>query len=171
MPLLITSFTALLLAALPFTNTQAGERQSITEIPRVVDGDTLAFGKIRVRLDGIDAPEKSQSCYRQANTADSGWACGQAAGEALANLIANRPVTCPLSKTDRYGRYIARCTVQYQGRVVDLGGAMVWNGWALAYTQYSKAYVEEQAQARAAGRGIWGSRWQSPEDYRRSKRN
>ncbi len=30
--------------------------------PRVVDADTLAFGKERVRIEGIDAPERHQKC-------------------------------------------------------------------------------------------------------------
>lgn len=147
----------------------AGEHQGIGGVPRVLDGDTLAFGKQRVRLDGIDAPESSQSCYRQANDARSAWACGQAATEALRSYINNRAVTCDVLDTDRYGRLIARCSVLHDGQSVDLGGAMVWNGWALAYTQYSRAYVREQRDAEAAGRGIWTSHWQSPAEYRRSK--
>jgi endonuclease YncB( thermonuclease family) len=163
------SMRALLLFALLVPTLATAAETSLSGVVRIVDGDTLAFGQQRVRLDGIDAPEKSQACYRQANQAGSAWACGQAAKEALTQMIGGQPVTCAASKTDRYGRYIAKCTVIYQGRTLDLGGAMVWNGWALAYTQNSKAYVGEQQQAQAAVRGIWGSHWQAPADYRRSQ--
>lgn len=157
----------LVLAGLLYGQAHANEHQGIGGVPRVLDGDTLAFGKQRVRLDGIDAPESSQSCYRERNSAGSAWSCGAAATEALRSYISNRPVSCEVLDTDRYGRLIARCSVLHDGQSVDLGGAMVWNGWALAYTQYSRAYVREQREAEAAGRGIWTSHWQSPDEYRR----
>jgi endonuclease YncB( thermonuclease family) len=34
----------------------------ISGVPRVVDGDTLVVGDIKVRLEGIDAPETDQTC-------------------------------------------------------------------------------------------------------------
>ena len=159
--LLLICGTALPVAA------QERAPKALSGVPRVVDGETLAIGDSRFRVDGIDAPEKAQACYLRANDSTSAWACGQAAGQALTDLIAGQQVTCWSSKTDRYGRFIAKCSVLVENRAVDLGGAMVWNGWALAYTQYSKDYVIEQDMAKAAARGIWGSRWQSPADYRR----
>ena len=44
---------------------------------------------------------------------------------------------------------------------------MVREGWATDYARYSKgAYVAAQAKARAARRGIWSGRFESPEHYR-----
>ena len=34
----------------------------LSGVPRVVDGDTLAIGATRIRLEGIDAPETDQVC-------------------------------------------------------------------------------------------------------------
>src|SRR5262245_58219305 len=45
----------------------------------VIDGDTIAIGDARIRLEGIDAPESGQTCKRKWF---GSWACGAAATEA-----------------------------------------------------------------------------------------
>ena len=58
---------------------------------QVVDGDTVKFGAQFVRLFGIDAPEKWQTC-------DEGqWQPGPLAKAALEKFIGGRPVTCKQS--------------------------------------------------------------------------
>jgi len=47
---------------------------------RVIDGDTIAIGETRIRLEGIDAPETAQRCGRRWLGT---WACGVAARLAL----------------------------------------------------------------------------------------
>ena len=53
---------------------------------RVVDGDTLDVGAVRVRLHGVDAPESRQSCVAGGRR----WACGERATRALAERIGGR---------------------------------------------------------------------------------
>ena len=53
---------------------------------------------------------------------------------------------------------IAKCTVAGE----DMGAWMVSRGWALAYRRYSLDYVDEEAGARAARRGIWASDFVKP---------
>ncbi len=72
-----------------------------------VDGDTLVIGGVRVRLEGIDAPETGQTCGGREL---SGWACGTAALDALARLVAGQHVSCTGSGYDAYGRLLASCT-------------------------------------------------------------
>ena len=43
---------------------------------------------------------------------------------------------------------------------------LVAQGWALAYRQYSQAYVDEEEVARAARRGIWRGNFVAPWDWR-----
>jgi endonuclease YncB( thermonuclease family) len=45
----------------------------ISGVARIVDGDTLAIGETKIRLEGIDAPETDQVCLDQ-NAAT--WNCG-----------------------------------------------------------------------------------------------
>mgnify|MGYP001385053697 CR=1 FL=1 len=55
-------------------------------VTRVSDGDSLRSGKLRIRLFGIDAPEKNQQCT---NADGDKWACGEAAQKMLEALVAN----------------------------------------------------------------------------------
>ncbi|WP_112311348.1 thermonuclease family protein [Pseudogemmobacter bohemicus] len=131
--------------------------------PQVTDGDTLNFGAVSIRLHGIDAPEAGQNCPRPEGAS---WACGTAATEALAALVAGQDIRCEALDRDRFDRVIARC--EAGGR--DLGQALVESGLAWAYTRYSDAYTADEARAKAAGLGIWSAPSQTPAqtawDYR-----
>ena len=72
---------------------------------RVVDGDTLEVAGQKVRLFGVDAPELDQSCERGGRV----WACGQAAREALAEIVGRKRLVCAVQDIDRYGRAVAVC--------------------------------------------------------------
>jgi len=50
---------------------------------------------------------------------------------------------------------------------VDLGAEMASAGLALAYRQYTNDYVDEEAAARAARRGLWSGTFTEPWDWRR----
>lgn len=125
----------------------------------VIDGDTIEVHDQRIRLHGIDAPESVQSCD---DAEGQPYRCGQRAALALDELIADRPVTCEGRDVDRYGRVVAVCSIAG----VDLGEAMVSQGWALAYRRYSTDYEDEEDAARAAGAGIWVGAFVAPWDYR-----
>ncbi len=75
-------------------------------------------------------------------------------------------MTCEDLGRDRYKRIIGRCTVAGE----DIGGWMVATGLALAYRRYSLDYVDEEAGAQAARRGIWASEFVKPWEWRRGKR-
>jgi endonuclease YncB( thermonuclease family) len=133
----------------------------LTGRARAVDGDSLDIAGERVRLMGIDAPELHQTCR---DAADDDYACGRAAAQALAGLIAGRSVTCTPLDHDRYDRDVVRCTVD--GR--DLGEAMVRAGHAVELARFSHgAYTEAQRDARAARRGLWAGRFEEPAEWRR----
>ena len=140
--------------------------------PRVVDGDTLVFsgvpGKsIRVRMEGIDAPETGQSCKRRNGT--SYW-CGRLATAALTMKIGARPVICTgKGGEDRYGRLLLTCHLE-RSHGINLNRWMVKNGWALAYRKYSKRYVRVEEMAQLERRGIWSGGFTAPWDWRREKR-
>jgi endonuclease YncB( thermonuclease family) len=134
----------------------------VSGIPRVLDGDSLEIADVSVRLFGIDAPEGRQTCTR----AGEAWRCGDAAANALRRAIGTQPVVCERRDTDAYGRMVARCTAGG----TDLAAELTLRGYALAYRQFSNDYVDEEAAAQAAGRGIWASEFVAPWDWRRSSR-
>lgn len=128
--------------------------------PSVTDGDTLDFGGSRVRLFGIDAPERSQTCQRVAGP----WECGADATEMLAGLIAGQQVNCEQRDTDRYGRPVAICSAGG----IDLSEAMARAGYAIALEQFGTDYFPAAEQARNARLGIWEGTFQTPAEYRAS---
>ena len=137
-------------------------RSTVSGSARVVDGDTLDVGAVRVRLHGVDAPESRQSCVAGSRR----WACGERATRALAGRIGGRTVACEERDRDRYGRTVAVCRDGGE----DVNAWMVSRGWALAYRRYSRDYVGEEAAARDARRGIWRGDFVPPWDWRRGER-
>ena len=105
----------------------------------------------RIRFSGIDAPESRQSCRDRIG---SQYACGRRAAFALSDKIGSQNISCEVLDHDRYGRLVATCSLGS----LDLNGWMVSSGWALAYRQYSTAYVGAEEQAEAAKAGIWAGR-------------
>lgn len=128
----------------------------------VVDGDTIEVHGVRIRLHGIDAPESGQVCFADGVQ----WRCGQQAALALDARIAGRTVSCSERDVDRYGRVVAVCSAGGE----DLNAWLVAEGWALAYRRYSLDYVDEEAAAAAARRGIWRGEFVAPWDWRQGAR-
>ena len=151
---------------------QSGKVEIVVEgRARVVDGDTLVLEegdgeKERIRILGIDAPETKQSCQ---GPDGQGYACGVESGAYLRQLIQDDPVQCLAAKRDMYSRILGVCFDERTG--TELGEEMVRAGEAVAYTQYSKAYVPVEAQARESKRGLWGGEFENPWDYRKAKRS
>ena len=129
---------------------------------RVLDGDTIDVAGERVRLHGIDAPEKRQIC----TVAGVDYDCGKNATRMLTGVINGRQVTCKGNKRDRYGRLVAVCYVGNE----DVNAEMVREGWALAYRKYAKDYVGEESEARAAGTGLWRGQFVEPWEWRKEER-
>lgn len=146
--------------AIPAPDTAARAR---TEGPaRVIDGDTLDVGGERVRLEGIDAPELTQTCPRRLIGT---WACGKAAARELRRKVEGREVSCQARGTDKYGRTLGVCFVAGN----DVNAEMVRLGFAWAFRKYSSSYVREEAQARAQHAGIWQADAQPAWEYRRQR--
>ena len=129
----------------------------------VIDGDTLSFADGKVRLAGMDAPERKQTCRRYG----AAYACGDEAIRALRRLIGPYRVRCNATKRDRYGRLVATCSA---GVIADLGARMVSDGWAVNAARYAPDYGAEEAAARAARRGLHAGTFVDPAAWRRGKR-
>jgi endonuclease YncB( thermonuclease family) len=135
-------------------------------VARVVDGDTISVirGKepVKVRLEGIDAPETGQPF-------------GTKAKQALSDKIFGQTVTIKTTGKDRYGRTLG--VVWLGSRNIDL--EMVAEGWAWHFKRYSKdaALADAETQARAKKAGLWADAhpiapwdWRATEKKRRQQR-
>jgi endonuclease YncB( thermonuclease family) len=136
---------------------------ALTGPARVVDGDTLAIGGERIRLDGIDAPEKRQTC---ADASNHPYACGQVASNALSAKIAGAAVRCDGTERDRYDRLLAICWLGSE----DLNAWLVSSGLAVAYRHFSTRYAPQEDAAHAARLGLWSGGFTMPWDWRRTHR-
>ncbi len=88
---------------------------------RVIDGDTIHIGNVRIRLAGIDAPELEHF-----------W--GQKAKWELVALCKGKKVTARLEPDLSYDRVVATCFLP-DGR--DLSAEMVKMGLALDWAKFS----------------------------------
>lgn len=131
------------------------------KVTKVVDGDSLRSGPLKIRLHGIDAPERKQKC-RTAGGEE--WPCGTAATNAMKKIIGTTAqLACTLLDVDRYGRLVMRCRADG----TDIAETLVAEGLALAYRRYSANYVAAEEAAERAMRGLWQGRFEAPWDWRR----
>ncbi|MDX6245526.1 MAG: micrococcal nuclease [Frankiales bacterium] len=135
----------------------AGSRTAY--VVRVVDGDTLVADlpgrpAVRVRLVGVDSPESVKP--------NSPVACfgpvASAYAKQLLTGVTVRVAAEPGAQTDRYGRELWDVWMP-DGRFV--AGLLVADGLGRAYpfppqVQFAPFLQTVQAEARAAGRGLWG---------------
>ena len=113
---------------------------------RIADGDTMTINGERIRLFGIDAPERDQPG-------------GHEATQELRRIVGRTTPRCEQVDVDRYGRTVALCAVAG----VDLSLAMLRAGWAVAWCYYLRrqrpgllpAFLRAEAEAKAARRGLW----------------
>jgi len=150
------------------------EEKVIFGWPRVIDGDSISIRQESIRLHGIDAPEIRQICRNKNNKP---YMCGMIAKDTLKNFIEihssgghhQKKVYCYYSERDRYKRIIGKCYVGKDSEF-NLNHEMVISGQAVAYTKYSKDYIEAENTAKAKGRGIWQGKFDLPEEWRRKNK-
>lgn len=132
-------------------------------VARAKDADTIGIAGHAVRLDGIDALEKKQTCVRLDG---SQWPCGQEALSALEAYLEGQEAVCDDLKPGLL-RFRARCRVGDR----DLGQWIVRQGWALAWVKYSDAYIADETYARNARQGAWSGKPPTPPwEWRRERR-
>ena len=117
----------------------------------IADGDTITVldsnnTQYKIRLAGIDAPEKKQPF-------------GQVSKKSLSDLVFDKTVLVDWSKTDRYGRLVGKVLVND----LDVNLEQVRLGLAWHYSKYKKEqpfenrlmYLHAQEDAAAAKQGLW----------------
>ena len=127
----------------------------------VTDGDTITVrtqtDTIKVRLSGIDTPERGQPF-------------GTKAKQALSGQVFGKDVTVNSSGEDRYGRTLGEIIVG--GESVNVW--LVRGGWAWWYERYApddKQLRDAQQAAQQAKLGLWADANPVPPwEWRRGKR-
>jgi len=151
-------FIMLVLPTLSFSLTIHGK------VVSVADGDTITIldeGKqqTKIRLYGIDTPEKAQ-------------AFGKKAKKFTASLTAGKQAKVEVYDTDRYGRSVG--VVLVNG--TNVNEEIIKNGYAWQYQKYCKAsfcddWLKLEEHARSFAFGLWAdSNPQPPWDWRKGKK-
>ena len=138
-----------LMVAVVFTATSGFAAETLKgRVVKVADGDTItvldaANVQHRIRLDKIDAPEKSQPF-------------GDAARKHLATFVAGKDVEIEWAKKDKYGRILGTVWAMIPART-DVNLRMVKDGFAWHYKQFdnTQTYAAAEIDARRAKRGLW----------------
>jgi len=160
-------FSLLILFILPAIS--ISDEKSISGQANVIDGDTIKINKKKVRLFGIDAPEKDQICKKVyfnflIFNFQKDYKCGEKSTLALLKKLKDKKVKCILEKNkDIYKRNIGTC---YVGNL-DINKWLVKNGYAVAYKRYSKRYLLDEQYAKENKLGMWGGTFTEPEKWRR----
>lgn len=156
---IILLFSLLILPATSFASTITGK------VVSVADGDTITIldsnnQQTKIRLYGIDTPEKAQ-------------AFGNKAKKFTASLTAGQQANVKVYDTDRYGRSVG--VVFVNG--TNVNEELIKNGYAWQYRKYCKAsfcndWLKLEEHARSFAFGLWiDSNPQPPWEWRKAKRN
>ena len=153
---------------LTYNDVRSENINKISGFAKVVDGDTIKINSKKIRLYGIDAPEKKQKCKKTYLTISfmsftKDYMCGEVSTQKLIKKINKQKLNCNILDVDRYKRLIGECFK----RNINLNSWMVSNGYAVAYKKYSKKYVSDEINAKNNKLGIWQGKFEMPWDYRR----
>lgn len=145
------------------------------KVVHVADGDTVTLlvqkRQIKIRVTGIDAPEKAQSF-------------GNRSKQNLEKLTHSREAIADCPKTDRYGRKLCKVFVRPLNcptceKTLDAGLERIRAGFAWWYRAYAKdqpkadreLYEQAENDARLHKRGFWvDDKPMPPWEWRRLKR-
>ncbi|WP_299812408.1 thermonuclease family protein [uncultured Roseibium sp.] len=123
---------ATIAAILCLLTASANAEEWTSKVARVIDGDTFQLSRplVRIRLCGVDTPEKGQRGYREAT-------------QYTETLVAGKTVQCRTvgegtpcdgrSRKKSYDRFVAQCFVDGE----DIAGELVEAGNACAWEKYS----------------------------------
>lgn len=120
------------------------------KVVKVIDGDTINILNyenklIKVRLYGIDAPEKSQDF-------------GEKSRKVLASFVAGENIDVTVLDIDRYGRYVGRILIDGK----DLAEELLKTGMVWVYSAYCKIpecgrWKSMETQAKTSKIGLWSN--------------
>ena len=166
--LIILIIISIIFFILTYIDVRSENINKITGFAKVIDGDTIKINSKKIRLYGIDAPEKKQKCKKIYLTISfmsftKDYMCGEVSTQKLIKKINKQKLNCNILDVDRYKRLIGECFK----RNINLNSWMVSNGFAVAYRKYSKKYISDEINAKNNKLGIWQGKFEMPWDYRR----
>jgi endonuclease YncB( thermonuclease family) len=138
------------------------------------DGDSFIaqspFGRVSIRLSGVDAPERDQAYSAQARAQ-------------MQQLLQGRQLSITVLKKDQYQRLVADVSVVVEGKTLDVGLEQIKAGLSWHFKRFAKeqafetrlAFTRAEEKAREQRLGLWKdldgkTPPEAPWDFRRRKR-
>lgn len=119
------------------------------KVVKIADGDTVTVldsnrVQHRIRLTGIDAPERRQ-------------AFGSRSKQSLSKLVFSKTVTVRTNKRDRYGRVLGKLLIDGMDiNKEQIRQGMAWHGYLRDQTAADRiTYADIEKNARNEQRGLW----------------
>lgn len=132
---------------------------TVTGVATALKSYAFALGGYEVYLVGVDSVERPQTCTVERRR----WDCGVAALRHLEEVLYEGPVTCEtLFGPDASNRVVAICELNG----ADLGARLIGDGFAVAMPNETTRYNALEAEARAAGIGLWQGDFTPPAIFR-----
>jgi micrococcal nuclease len=117
-------------------------QQTIVNVTRVIDGDTIETDIGHIRLLGINTPEKKQPYYQEAK-------------DFLINQIQGKQIQLELHGKDKYSRYLGY--IFYNNKLINK--KLIEQGFATLYYYDKDSHYEEmqkaEEEARKNEKGLW----------------
>ncbi len=132
-------------------NNRVGPEEFTATVIAVLDGDTVLVrrngGLVKVRLAGIDAPEKAQPY-------------GDASRLSLAGMVMKKPARIIVQAVDQYQRLVAQLDVNG----LDVNAEQLRRGMAWEYSNYhsNQTLIALQLEAGRVRRGLWAQNDPTP---------
>lgn len=137
------------LLALIITASISSAQRFPVKVIGISDGDTFTVInrdnlQLKIRVYGIDAPEKKQ-------------AYGNKSKQALSALIFGKSIEIDVQSQEKWGRYVAKV---YTPDGQDVALLMLQSGMAWHYTRFDQtpSYAKAQETAKKAGKGLWADK-------------
>lgn len=116
------------------------------KVVAIADGDTITLltadnKQVKIRLHGIDCPEKNQDF-------------GTKAKQFTSNLVFGKIVKVVVTDTDRYGRSVG-LVILPDGKVLNKELLKAGLAWHYKYYNKSQEFAELEEQAKKDKIGIW----------------
>lgn len=135
----MSRFFAFLMAAIVALPVQAADFTS--SVNRVIDGDTFQMSRplVKIRLCGIDTPERGQRGYREATNFTKSLVRGQ---QVTCRVVGGGTPCDGRSRKKSYDRFVAQCFVNNR----DIGMELVKAGHACAWPKFSGRHYVRNAR-------------------------
>ena len=150
--------------AVPQRDFNPFEYPEIKGYPKVASGSILYVEGIKIKLLGIDAPDRDQVCV---NGLGDSYKCGEMSIMWLEDWLNGKEVSCRILSKIEQGQATGSCFTD--NNQYDVAAVVTSAGWAVAYTRTTDIYVPYEQQAMSDRRGLWSGTFYTPWDWRKMR--